>query len=356
MCTLRKPRRQPGSPQHLQTKHSHWEDFAAFLKDAAPGVEHLHDVTREHAEAYVGLLRSEGPYGKRDLGGTASKRSTGSAGKKKAYCRQISNRTANIYLVNLRQIFALLAEDASVEENPFEKIPKLENDSEEREPFTPEELALIGQEADEFLFPIFLFGVNTGLREGDICTLKWSEVDLQRGWINRRTSKTRQAVRIPILPSLHSYLSGLPRTCEHVLPEQARVYRESRTLISYRVKRFLGTIGIDNTRAVAGRDRQVSVKDIHSLRHTWAYMAAIHDVPFPVVQAVLGHGSPRISRIYTDHATDKVKRETLLRLPDYLTGRDEPTPKQKAIDLVKSLTAENLPAKKPGLLSLLSQL
>ena len=290
------------------------------------------------------------------MGTAPARRGTGSKGRKKPYCRRLSNRTANIYLVNLRQIFAVLAEDASVEENPFEKIPKLENDSEEREPFTPEELALIGQEADEFLFPIFLFGVNTGLREGDICALKWSEVDLQRGWINRRTSKTRQAVRIPILPSLLGYLSALPRASEYVLPEQARVYRESRTLICYRVKRFLGTIGIDNKRTVAGRDRQVSVKDIHSLRHTWAYMAAIHDVPFPVVQAVLGHGSPRISRIYTDHATDKVKRETLLRRPDYLTGRDEPTPKQKTIDLVKSLTAENLPRKRAELLALLSQL
>jgi len=46
-----------------------------------------------------------------------------------------------------------------------------------------------------------------------------------------------------------------------------------------RVKAFLDRLGIKNTRKVPGRERVVSVKDVHSLRHTRAYMAAIHSVP-----------------------------------------------------------------------------
>ena len=55
---------------------------------------------------------------------------------------------------------------------------------------------------DDFILALFAIGTCTGLREGDICTLRWSEVDLESGWITRRTSKTGSIVTIPILSIL----------------------------------------------------------------------------------------------------------------------------------------------------------
>jgi len=309
----------------------------------------MHEVSKAHGEAYIIQLAENGPYRKhKEL--SLRVETEQNAPKTKI---KLANNGVNSYLITLRQVFSVLAEDATVDPNPFTSIPKLQDDCVHREAFTPEELELIGEHADGFLFPIFLLGVNTGLREGDICTLLWSEIDLQRGWITRRASKTGKVVRIPILPSLHTYLSGLEKKSEYVLPDQAATYLERRQTISKMAKTFLHKLNITTRKRLSGRDRASSVKDIHSLRHTWAYMAAIHDVPFPVVQAVLGHGSPHMSKIYMDHATDKVKKETLSRLPDYLCGGSTETPKHKLTELIESLTPDNLEEKKAELLSVL---
>ena len=170
-----------------------------------------------------------------------------------------------------------------------------------------------------YRWPLFLAGISTGLREGDICTLRWSEVDLRTGWITRKARKTGKEVRIPILPGLAAYVRELPRDGEYVFVDLAERYLgRSRTCIGKRVSRFLSGIGIKTSRAIEGRSRVASVKDIHSLRHTFVYLAALHGVPFPVVQSVVGHMSPEMTKRYMDHATDQAKQEQLARIPDYL--------------------------------------
>jgi integrase len=39
---------------------------------------------------------------------------------------------------------------------------------------------------------MIVFGLNTGLRAGDIFNLKWEEVDLERQWLNILVQKTRR--------------------------------------------------------------------------------------------------------------------------------------------------------------------
>ena len=54
--------------------------------------------------------------------------------------------------------------------------------------------------------PIFIIGLCTGLTLGDICLLKWSEID--GNWItNKRRRKTGTALEIPILPPLANFLN-----------------------------------------------------------------------------------------------------------------------------------------------------
>ena len=48
--------------------------------------------------------------------------------------------------------------------------------------FTSEELKRIYDNLDDFTRPLFMMAVWTGFREGDICTLKWNEVDLVHRW------------------------------------------------------------------------------------------------------------------------------------------------------------------------------
>jgi integrase len=347
-----KPRKRPMGEKQLVAKKSYWGDFAKFVRDKHPGVKKLSQVGVPIAQAYISYIRASGRYD------TAISYSRGRGkGKKSVTYRpefqKLSNRTCNVMHGTLQQVFEALFHDAGLLENPFKAIPKLANEHEAREAFTPEELKLIGQKADPFLYGIFCVGINTGLRAGDICTLRWSEVDLTVGWISRRMGKTGNVVRIPILPGLRAYLDGLPRSGEYVLPEQARMYLKNPDGISYRVKKFLDLkdVNIANTRSTPGMRRTATIKDVHSLRHTFCYIAAIHNVPLPIVQSIVGHVDPKITQMYTDHVQDAVKQERLAAMPDYLGlpgGKvvvPPPAPvltrDEKIVAVLRSVNAEN---------------
>jgi integrase len=349
---LAKPRKRKMGDKQEHNKRAYWADFLAFIYDRYPGAKHLSDVTQPMAEEYIQHLRSAGKYVR------------GIAYRPK-YARQaiayenphsaLSPRTCNVYHKTLQQVFDVLSEDASLIQNPFRAIDALANESEQREAFTPDELKRIGEAArGTFLYPLFAIGISTGLREGDICTLEWSEVDLGEGRITRRMRKTGKTVRIPILPSLKQYLESelLPQRGDspYVLPEHAEVYQKNPSGISYRVRKFLEgePLGIATTRKVDSRSREVSIKDVHSLRHTFCYLAAVHGVPANIVQSIVGHVDPRITEMYMNHATDQMKREKLASMPNYLglpeaaAGVRAMTVEERVAELLRRMTPDNM--------------
>ena len=181
--------------------------------------------------------------------------------------------------------------------------------------FTPEELKTIYDNLDGFMRPLFMLAVWTGLREGDICTLKWNEVDLERRMIARKTRKTGAKVQIPISNQLYEFLITTPRTdSEYVFPEHAQMYLTNSTGVSYRIKQFLEGLGIETTRKPEGRTRAISVKDLHSCRHTFCYYAGLAGIPLSVVQSIVGHMSPEMTKHYSAHASMEDKRRGMERL------------------------------------------
>lgn len=346
-----KPRRKPVGPKQMASKESYWADWLAFLKARYPSARRLSDVTLEMAQSYICQLRENGKFDK-EVGYKLKYRR--SAVTYEAGCVKLSPRTVNVYHKTLQQIFDTLADDASLIDNPFRKVLKLDNEYEQRDAFTPEELKKIGEASrtnDPFVFALFVLGMGTGLREGDICTLRWQEVDLAGGWITRRMSKTGKLVRIPIMPSLRAFLDQALATRtldqEFVLPEHAAIYLSNPSGIGYRVRAFLEGLSIVTTRKVDGRSRAVSVKDVHSLRHTFCYLAAIHGVPANIVQSVVGHMDERMTQMYMDHASDQVKREKLSQLPDYLGQLQQEGTDRSAVTATAPAFVLELPPEAP---------
>ena len=160
-----------------------------------------------------------------------------------------------------------------------------------------------------------MMAVWTGLREGDICTLKWREVDLVHRLITRRMRKTKVEVQIPISNQLYALLTATPRTeSEYVFPEHANMYLTNSSGVSYRVKHFLEGLGIETTRIPEGRTRAISVKDLHSCRHTFCYYAGLAGIPLSVVQSIVGHMTPAMTAHYSAHASIEDKRRGMERL------------------------------------------
>ena len=206
---------------------------------------------------------------------------------------------------------------ASGVENPFDSIQLLQEKQETREAFTQKELEKILNSAPPFIRAIFVVGFFTALREGDIATLRWSEVLWEQGIIRRKLLKTGAIVEIPIMPPLASFLQQqFGANEEYVLPEHAKMYLENPSGISKRVKKFLEEdLGIRTTKKIPGRKRELSVKDVHSLRHTFCYFAGIAGIPLVVVQSIVGHMTPEMTAHYTAHADRETKKEKLSALP-----------------------------------------
>ena len=309
----------PVTPASMEKKKTRWQNFVRFMKDR--GIVYLHQIGKVDAQAYVASLRGCGKSG----------------------------GTANLYQKCAEEICRKLLPPQA--DNPFAGIGLLEEDGESREAFSEKELEQIMEKASPFIRSIFLVGFFTALREGDISTLRWSDVLWDQGIIRRKLLKTGATVEIPIMPPLAAFLrEQAGRDSEFVLPEHAAMYKANPTGISYRVKKFLeGELGIVTTKKVPGRTRAVSIKDVHSLRHTFCYFAGVAGIPLVVVQSIVGHMTPEMTAHYTAHADRKTKREKLAALPCFRALVTETERKvlveqtrSKVIAAIKSADAELL--------------
>ncbi len=287
-----------------------WGHFLAFLKERHPEANWLGDVSRSMAEEWIGLLSSGG-----DAGGTIR---------------------AKIFAVS--GVFRALSEDAGLLRDPFDGIPRPSARGVSREVFTPEEVEKILASADPVsrLFAVALF---TGLREGDVCRLRWSEVDLPGGMVRLVAHKTGTPVAIPIMGRLCAFLDSLPRSGEYVLPEMEEAYRRGR--LPKMVRRFLDGLGITRRVTKEGRVRSSSVKDVHSCRHTFCWLAGQAGIPLPTVQSIVGHMTPEMTAHYSAHVTEAQKREQIRRME---TGVLAPkgSARQTLHDLVERLPSEKI--------------
>lgn len=320
--SLKKPRKRQPSEARKAFKRSYWRDFVTFMKITYPDVKTLSDVRRKHAEEYIQSVRENGRFDKQVEFKAKDKIAT--------YHRSgnLANNTCNNIHQTLCEVFEKLYHDAGLIENPFKGIERLNNESESRDAFTEQELVLIRDNANDFIRPLFTIGIATALREGDICTLRWDEVDLKNDLIQRKMLKTGVTVEIPIMPPLKAFLleqHNKPDKSEYVLPEHASMYQNQRTGVSYRVKQFLESLGIATTKKVPGRSRAVSIKDLHSLRHTFCYYAGVYGIPLLVVRSIVGHMSEEMTSLYQCHADSRIKREKLLQLPDFMNLSGTPT-------------------------------
>ena len=193
--------------------------FVAWAKER--GLRSTLEVTPEIAEAYVECLGEPDDKGKSKTPKTV---------------RHIKSI--------LVLVFGRVLPDGV--ENPFKKV-RVETpeggETEHRKPLNAVEVDLLLAEAatDPFVFPLIVTALSTGLRRGDVCTLKWSSVNLKDRILTVKTSKTGAAVTLPIMDRLHCVLEGVlaeRREAEvYVFPEAERMLRENPDGITYRVKK-----------------------------------------------------------------------------------------------------------------------
>ncbi len=290
------PSRPDTGPATLVIYEYQFDRFVDWMKEQHPELLAMREVSREIAEEYATHLSRQKP----------------------------SPNTYNKHLNVLTMVFRVLEEKAKMSENPWERIQRRRLTPQNRRELTIEELKKVCQGATGEFRLLFALGVYTGLREGDCATLRWGEVDMVRGMIRRIPNKTARRNPKPVIVPLHPVLrkmlqeASAERCGDYVLSKTSELYlSKRRTLVSQIQKHFKGC-GITVHKPVAEcagqRQRPVVEVGFHSLRHTFVSLCRESNAPLAVVEAIVGHSNPSMTRHYT-HIGEVAAGQAVAALP-----------------------------------------
>jgi integrase len=330
------PSRPDSGPRTLAGYESQWNRFADWMKDAHPDKPALRDVSREIAGVYAADLA-------KNFGGA----------------------TYNKHIALLSLVFRTLAEnpDARLTADPFAKVSRKRAVANSRRELTLEELARVCAAITGEMRALFAIGLYTGLRLGDAATLRWQETDLARGIIMRIPNKTARRnpkpVTVPLHPSLAAMLATTPEKKRrgYVLPETADLYQRDAAALSKRIQDLFEHNGIkteaEGTGFVRAKNedgqekwehtgkRAVVEVGFHSLRHSFVSLCRASGAPLAVVESLVGHSSPAMTRHYT-HTGEAAARVSVEALP-YILGDAKELPALSAPADVTAATGHREP-------------
>ena len=251
--------------------------------------------------------------------------------------REVSERTVNL---ELRILVSVLKEANSWRPIEEHYKPLTEQESDIGQALTEEQLSRLERTAASnpawlVVYLAEMLAINSGMRSGEVKRLQLADVnlELQRLRIRRAGTKTDSGARlielnVAALEAVtrlyqRAVMLGASKPEHYLLP--ADLSRHTRANDPLR-----GRIGFDPTRHQgtfhsAWRSlRKAAGLDglrFHDLRHSFISMLAVHGVPLPVVQSMVGHMSAAVTRHYTHISTQAARAAVeLLNKPRFVDG------------------------------------
>lgn len=332
---LRSTERHDCAKSTLITYEGCWSRFETWAQREHPEAKFLRDITSDIANEYLQSLNHGA----------------------------VAPRTYNAHLNALRYFFRVLATEGRLTENVWKKAKSKSNIGLSRRELTVDELKRVCGEAQGEMKLMFAIGLYTGLRLGDVATLKWGEVDLKRHQIRRIPNKIArrmpQAITIPIHPALAAMLAEIPvneRDAVYVLPQAANTYiNRARSKLTEQIQKHFEACGIKTTEIREVGTRAQVVVGFHSLRHTFVSLCRESNAPLAVVENIVGHHSVSLTRHYT-HISEAASQNAVALLPTLDGSGETPARNRDEIlrEVIASMTAGNWREKKAAALALLA--
>lgn len=152
--------------------------------------------------------------------------------------------------------------------------------------------------------------IFTGARRGEILSLKWNYVDLDRGILALPTSKTG-AKKIFLNTPAIEVLSKIPRQKDNpfvICGGAERAHLVNLRKVWQRVTKMATDILREraNEQAIVTEHDMTDVR-IHDLRHSFASVAVMDGISLPMIGKLLGHTQPNTTARYAHLADDPVR-------------------------------------------------
>lgn len=229
-------------------------------------------------------------------------------------------------LVTLNQVMSYAVRHRYVDYNPVRDAerPKATGKIEikaDMQVLTPEQIkTLLEAESDQKYKTLFLMAVMTGMRQGELLGLKWSDIDfdkkqahVQRTFNHGRffTPKTKGSVRkidlspVVILELMKWRLASGRNELDLVFPNKVGKPMECQKMM---IRHFIPAL----TAAKLPRVR------FHDLRHTYASLLIEQGENIKYIQNQLGHSSPMVTLNVYAHLMRDSNQEAVCRLENKL--------------------------------------
>lgn len=267
--------------EHAKTKKSGRNDISMIENILNPkiGTIPLRDITREDLAPIH-----------RQIGKQINERT----GKPKIY-------QANRVLALLSKMFEFAVTEGFLPEshpNPAKRIKKFREES--RDTWVkPEQLPALAQAIDQEKNTIARDGLwlylLTGLRKSELLTLKWSDIDFQRGEIRLEDTKSGRRHYVPASEAAKAKLESMPRLDgnPYVLP--GAIEGNHLVNIDKPWQRVRKAAGLEHVR-------------LHDLRRTVGSWLASSGNSLHLIGRVLNHTNPSTTQIYARFGDDPVRQ------------------------------------------------
>ncbi len=203
--------------------------------------------------------------------------------------KEPSLQTVNNDHTILKHMLSIAEGKGLVQINLAKKVPMPDPQNERDRVLTNEEWERLLDAAPPHVKPIISIAYYLGMRLGEILRLTWDRVDLERGFIKLagRDTKTGDARRVPMTPTIHGKLKDLSKV---------------RSLVTNRVFLYKGRELGEVKTAVKTAIKRAGLHDFrfHDLRHCAATNFRRAGVDTVTAMEILGHKSDKMYRRYNN--------------------------------------------------------
>lgn len=226
--------------------------------------------------------------------------------------RNLSPKTVNNALAVLGKMLRYAVDIELLETIPRINLLRVPKPQFDFLSFEEAEQLLIAAEHNSEWLEMIRFALRTGLRYGELCELRWFDIDLKNGRVNVRrsyylghvtTPKGGREREIPLSPLMVEHL----KKHRHIRGELVFCKEDGDRRLYDGANEFLKTVcRLANLRPITW----------HVLRHTFASHLVMKGAALKTVQELLGHATMDMTMRYA-HLSPEVKRDAVVLLDSF---------------------------------------
>ena len=221
---------------------------------------------------------------------------------------EVAPRTVNIELRCLSHMFNKALEWGYISDSPYTGVKLLTFQKNPPRFLTKDEVQRLLDHSSNWLRPILIVMLNTGIREGERATMRFKDVDFEKKRLLIHSSKTKSYRAIPMNKKVEETLLWLKDN--YISLNSYNTLKRKPHQREYIFCNEEGSPVLKIRKALANACKKAGLKGVtpHTMRHTFASHLVMSGVDLNTVQRLLGHTSISTTMVYSHLTEDHLAR------------------------------------------------